>query len=406
MTPLTFAQTEQSSEYEDLEESEEDEEDSQPQVAYSIMNGDLSGNDVDEEEEVVASSGEVRKFHDVLDELLAEFSYDVKKGQLSKLKNLSIRRIRVSEAIPSSYENYLELLLAERIREYSRVKLISCIPCKTRSSRMIEGKLVITSPSTNMAEMQRAADQLEIDNFVDVLLVYHSTHMVLALQAFNTSSKEMVWARTYNSETVKSRYQKMAVDYSQVEKSRPGEDYVPDYRYLVGFGAATVPNVNRETKDASFFSFQLRGSERFDNRKHEFGMLYSLFVRTNTIIEDHPIEDGFVGTTTAEPTTTTNPIPEPFATGHAIYATYTRNFLGAIESYSSIRHGMTVGIGGFMATGYLTSTARLGWDIYFGRRFQTSLGAIYLSKATINLAAEDVTVESGTGGDFVFQLNF
>ena len=42
--------------------------------------------------------------------------------------------------------------------------------------------------------------------FMDAVLVYHTTHMVLAVDVFNAQTKELVWARTYNSETVKSRY--------------------------------------------------------------------------------------------------------------------------------------------------------------------------------------------------------
>ena len=50
-----------------------------------------------------------------------EFGYDVKMGQIKGLKNLSIRKIRVSKAIPRTYETYVEMLLAERIRD---------VPCR------------------------------------------------------------------------------------------------------------------------------------------------------------------------------------------------------------------------------------------------------------------------------------
>ncbi|NRA44938.1 MAG: hypothetical protein HRU09_08290 [Oligoflexales bacterium] len=56
-------------------------------------------NDLEEVNEVadglVASSKTVRRFHEVLDELLAEFGYDVKTGQIKGLKNLAIRKVDV-----------------------------------------------------------------------------------------------------------------------------------------------------------------------------------------------------------------------------------------------------------------------------------------------------------------------
>src|SRR5262245_10886408 len=79
-----------------------------------------------------ANPKQVRLFHEVLEELLNEFGYDVKSGQISGLKNLSIRKVSVSESLPRTYENYVELLIAERVRENSKVRMISCLPCKTK----------------------------------------------------------------------------------------------------------------------------------------------------------------------------------------------------------------------------------------------------------------------------------
>ena len=40
--------------------------------------------------------------------------------------------------------------------------------------------------------------------------------MILGFQIFNTSTQELVWSRVYNSETLHSRFQAMAVDYKQI----------------------------------------------------------------------------------------------------------------------------------------------------------------------------------------------
>lgn len=361
-----------------------------------------------ESETLEASSPTVRRFHEVLDELLAEFGYDIKMGQLKGLKNISIRKVEVSDTLPRSYTSYVELLAAERIREHSKVRIISCIPCKTKKSKLIEGKLYITSPLTNMSEMLRAADQLGIENFMDVVLVYHTTHMVLAFQIFNTSTKEMVWARTYNSETIKSRFQKMAVDYSQIEKSRPGEEYVADFRYVVGVGGAAVPNVAGNAGDSSMLALHLRGSERFNNRKTEFGLQLSYFHSTKSLLNDYPV-DKATNPSTEEietETVTEEDSPKPFTSALAIYAIYCHNFLGQLESYNQTRTGINIGIGGLFATGYLAGTARLGGDIYFGRSFLVSLGGIYIVPSRILVNNDYVKTKGGSGGEIIFAYNF
>lgn len=359
----------------------------------------------------VASSTTIRRFHEVLDELLAEFGYDIKMGQIKGLGNLSIRKVRVSKAIPRTYEEYLEMLLTERIRENSQVRQIACIPCKTRTSSLVEGKLMVTSPATNVAKLESAAAMLGIENFMDAVLVYHSTHMVLAVNIFNAKSKELLWARTYNSETIKSRYQKLAVDYSQVEKSRPGEDYVPEYRFLFGFGGGGIPNVGGTSTDSTMLNLQIRATEKFNNRKTEFGMLLSIYKTTSSLINEYPTDKPEGESTSSEnppevEEKITKPTPRPFQQALGIYGMYGHTFLGAIESYNNVRHALNGGLGVLLATGYFAPSARLGWDIYMGRRFSTNVGLVYIGQSTILVDKETVKTKGGLGGDLVISLNY
>ncbi len=355
------------------------------------------------EDKRIASSTRVRRFHEVLDELLAEFAYDVRMGQLKSLKNVSIRKVDVSDSLPKTYRQYLELLVAERIRENSRVKLISCVPCKTKTSRLVEGKLMITSPTTNVGRMQQAADQLGIDNFIDVVLVYHTTHMVLAMQVFNTGTQELTWARTYNSETIKSRYQKLAIDYKQVKKSRPGEDYVPDYRFLVGLGGGIIPNVNNNSDDSGMIAAMIRGTEKFDNRRHEFGLQLSVYMKKNSILGDHGTSSAISDAPKLEASASEL---TPWTTAIAMYGMYARHLVGSIESYNEVRHGLNVGLGFLMAQSYLTASVRAGWDIYFGKRFATNLAVIGLAPSTDYVSSESVATSAGVGFELGMSINY
>ena len=358
-------------------------------------------------QELNGNSKTVRQFHEVLDELLMEFGYDIKMGQLNGLKNVSIRKVEVSEELPKTYERYIELLIEERIRENAQVKLINCLPCRTRSSLLVDGKLKITSPSHNLGQLNTAAEQLGIDNFMDVILVYHTTHMVLAFQIFNAGTKELVWARAYNSETIKSRFQKMAVDYSQVAQSRVSTEYQPEYKFMFGLGAASIPNVSENANDRTMANLQVRASERFNNRRSDFGLLLSIMSTTASFLKEYPAADGSGTATTVDPDAETSPETKPaaFKAAFAIYGVYGHNFLGNVESYNKARHGVHIGIGPTIATGYLAGTIRAGWDVYFGRRFVTSLAVMELLPTTITLAGKTVKTPGGVGADLVLSLN-
>lgn len=358
----------------------------------------------------VGSAQRVRRFHEVLDELLAEFGYDIKMGQIKGLSNVAIRKVRVSSAIPKTYEDYAEVLLAERIRENSQVKLIACVPCKTKTSQLVDGKLMITSPATNMAKLESTATMLGIENFMDAVLVYHTTHMVLAVDVFNAQTKELVWARTYNSETIKSRYQKLAIDYSQVAKSRPGEDYQPEYRVMWGFGGASLPNVGSSKKDNGMLNLQVRAMEKFNNRKTEFGMMLSVLKTTTSTLKDYPTEEPVQEspTETETPATeaTDDPKPKAYSQAFAVYGMYSHLFLGSVESYNEARHGAHVGLGGLAATGYLAPAFRLGWDIYMGRRFSASFGANYIGASSVLIQGKSIKTKGGAGADVILSVNY
>ena len=361
------------------------------------------------EEAQVADATTIRRFHEVLNELLNEFGYDLKLGQIKGLKNISLRKMDLSTTLPRSYKHYLEMLIAEQVRENSRVRIISCLPCKSKTSRMVDGRLVITSPTTNSLEMTRVANQLGIDYFMDAVLVYHTTHMVLGLQIFNVDSKELVWSRSYNSETIRSRFQKLAVDYSQVEKGEKSDEYVPDFRYSVGLGGAGIPNVGGSTKDSSFMALSFRGSEKFNNRKTEFGVLFNILQSSSALLSDYPVEEATVeqevDATPPEIVLETDQ-PKAFTTALVIFAVYSHNFLGSLENYDRMRHGINFGIGTILASGYLAGAGRLGWDIYFGKRFILSLGGIAVNSSEITVGDTTLKTKGGGGGDVVISYNF
>lgn len=361
----------------------------------------------DLEKERVASSQTVRDFSDVLQSLITEFAYDLKMGQIP-LTSLSIRRVEVSESIPSSYAEYIELLVAEQIHANTNITLINCLPCHSKATRLLSGKLVVTSPNSNLGELKTAAEQLGIAHFMDVMLIYNTTHMILAFQIFKADTKETIWAKSYNSEQVRSRYQGLAIDYSQVKKSRSSDEYVPEYRALIGFGAGTMPNLSHDPTDNRMLTFSIRGVERFDNRHSDFGLQANVHLRTNAFLTQYPTENTITGATATTTTTTssTTPIPKPFTFALGIFGLYAHNFLGSVESYNEVRQGIAIGAGGLMTPGYLAASTLLGWDIFFGRRFAVTISGVYVSKSQLVLATENMTTPSGIGYLLVMSVNF
>ena len=59
-----------------------------------------------------------------------------------------------------------------------------------------------------------------------------------------------------------------------------------------------------------------------------------------------------------------------------------------------------------MSTGYMAASGRVGWDVFFGRRFTSSLSLIFVGPATVVVKGEEVKTKGGAGGDITLSLNF
>jgi len=347
----------------------------------------------DEVLDMPAATGPSRRFHEVLDELMIEFGYDLKLGQVNGIKNLAIRKAEVNEALPAAYRKYLKMLITERIQMNTDVHLINCITCENKYSKITDGKLIVTSPTTNAALLKSSAEQLGIEYFMDVMLVYHPTQMVLAFEIFKSDTNELVWSRAYNSETIRSRYQRLAVDYKQVEKSRNSNEYVPEYRILAGAGMAYLPNLGSSGNKA-MIAAEARATERFNKRHSEFGFSFT-YLKTMASLEKLPV---------TPPATSTTPVP--FQNAFLLNVLYGHYFLGSVEDYDEMRQGFHIGAGALVAGLYFAGTVRLGWDFFFGRRWAITVSGIDVLPSSMLVNAQSVSIKGGFGGEALVSFAF
>lgn len=347
----------------------------------------------------------VRKFNDVLFDLLNEFAYDLKLNQAQAIKNVSIRRVSLSEAIPKSYEAYLESLVTERLRTYSRIRVIQCTTCKVKRSTVENGKLVITSPINNPAELDNIAIQQSIDTWLDVALLYQESGMILAFNAMDSKTKELIWTRTYNSETI---YRKQAgLDPGSENAGKDPDAPRTPSTYVIGVsgGWHLVPNV---TTTSNMLGLNIRMAEQFNFKRSEIGAMVapvvdpSILVSSYDNVEGDPVASGEISSEEEAKKSL-----KPFSFGVALFATYHHMFIKLPENFEIMRWGLHVGIGGIYAPGYITFTARSGGILKFGRKFFLEFAGAYSMPTTISVRNEfTYKTKGGVGADATFGILF
>lgn len=333
-----------------------------------------------------------RNFYDVLEDVMGDFEYDIKNGNVTGLKDLSIRNIAVSENVPASFKAHLELLLTERILRNSKAKVVQCLPCKAKKTTLNGDQVVISSPDTNPAELARIAKSNGIEHFLDAAFLYQPSGMVLSMTITDPDSGSVVWSRSYNSETSRAAAFRRGVDYSQVDDARKSPDYQPTLQFRGTAYYLFEPNMNGMT---GCLGLGFRGVERYDNRKKEVGLELNYLKDSSTLVN---------GSSTAASAATAN---DNIYGGFNLTALFVHgwNFIGEEENFNSVRANLTLGIGGTYTSGYLGGLFRAAWEWRLGKHFAISAIAGYRPSATSYIGTAATDGKSVSGVEFGVGIN-
>ncbi len=317
-----------------------------------------------------------RNFYDVLEDILGDFEYDLKNGNVQGLRDLAIRNLATSENIPPSFKSHLELVITERILKNTKTRVVQCLPCRSKRTTMNGDQVVITSPETNPAELSRIAKMSGISHFMDVAFSYQPSGMVLSMTITEPDTGGIVWSRSYNSETSRAAAFRRGVDYTQVDEARRAAEYKPTIQYRVTAFYMFEPNVGTST---GCLGLGFRGMERYDNRRKEVGFELDYFRDASSFTSDSP-----AGTVNLY-----SGINLTMLFMHAW------NFIGAEENYNTVRGSFFAGIGGTYSSGFLGGLIRTGYEWRLAKHWAVNANLGYRPKSTAFLNATPAGAVSG-----------
>jgi hypothetical protein len=319
-----------------------------------------------------------RNFYEVLDDLLKDFELDLKNGEVSGLKDLSLRNIAVSENIPNSFKSHLDLLLTERILKVTKTRMLQCLPCRSKKATLNNNQLVVSSPDSDPNALSRIAKTLGIENFLDVAFSYQASGILLSMYIIDPESGAIVWSKSYNSETSKAAAVRRGVDFSQVDNTRRETEYAPliQSRFIIYF--LSEPNAS---KTSQCLALGYRMMERYDNRKKEIGFELNYLVDSGTI----------AGTTAGA----TQVLYNSFSMNLTLVFLHAWTFIGEEENYNKIRGSLITGLGGTYASGYLSGLVRVGYEWRLAKHYAVSIVLGYRPSATYFLDTTTSTSISG-----------
>lgn len=322
-----------------------------------------------------STSDKARNFYEVLEDVLGDFEFDLKNANVGGLKDVSIRNVALSENVPPSFKNHIDLLITEKIIKTTKTKVIQCLPCRAKKTTLNGDQITISGTDTNQAELMRIAKATGIEHFLDIAFAYQPAGIVLSLYTIDPDGN-IIWSRTYNSETSRAAAFRRGVDYTQIDEARKVTEYQPALQYRVTIYYLFEPNFSSIT---GCIGAGFRMVERYDNRKKEVGFEANYLKDSSTI----------VGSSTS---TTKNLYSGINLTLLFIHAW---NMIGEEENFNKVRGSLLFGMGGTYASGFLGALARAQYEWRLGKHYATSLTLGYRPSSTAFISGSSAGSISG-----------
>lgn len=330
-----------------------------------------------------------RNFYEVLDDVLGDFEYDLKNGNVSGLKDLSIRNTAISENIPPSFKSHLDLLLTERILKNTKTRLIQCLPCRARKTSLNGDQVVVTSPDSNQQELSRIARTSGISHFLDAAFSYQPSGIVISMYITDPDTGSIIWSRSYNSETSRASAFRRGVDYNQIDEARRQTEYAPTIQNRFTLYYLFTPNLPSTT---GCLALGYRMVERYDNRKKEVGFEANYRVDPTTVVNSS-------GGSSQD-------LYRAFGLNMTLLFLHAWNFIGEEESYNHIRGSFYGALGGVYASGFLAGLARIGYEWRLGKHFGFALNLGYIPPSTAFVAGTSSGTVTGLEYGFGISVLF
>ncbi len=319
-----------------------------------------------------ADAPKQRNFYEVLQDLLADFEYDMKNGNVQGLKDLSIRNVATSENVPPSFRNHLELVTAEKILATTKTRIVQCLQCRARKTTLNQDQMIVSTNEMNPGELARIAKSSGIANFMDIAFSYQSNGMMMSLNITDAENGNVIWSHSYNSETSRAAAYRRGVDLSQVDQSLKSNEYIPSIQYRLAVYYFNEPDIGTRS---GTIALGFRMVERYDNRKKEVGFEMDYMMDVGSI--------SGTSTTSSTTGTTTTLTPKIYSSFNlTLLFVHAWNLIGGEENYNHVRGTIFTGVGGTYASGFLGALARVGYEWRLAKHWAVNAALGYRPTAT------------------------
>ncbi|MFW5968517.1 MAG: hypothetical protein ACOCV2_13420, partial [Persicimonas sp.] len=163
------------------------------------------------------------------------------------LEQETSRRLGVTPNLSADFAGFVEGTIVSSIASQTSVAIKRCVSCDAVRSRQEDGEWVVTMGLAGQDDLEREAERIGVDNFMNAHLSYFPEANVVAMQVdvMRASDGAILWSETYRSDATTAAIlrsgDRVMSRAERVEELERKLEERPEFGYAAHFGISTIP---------------------------------------------------------------------------------------------------------------------------------------------------------------------
>ncbi len=246
----------------------------------------------------VGSSASKITINQIVQEMVDDFTADVKKLNLAAISPMAIRGVATTPNLTPSYSDWVHSQLINSIARHARLNVKRCISCGALTTELDGDEWVVSLGQTTQEELAEVAKNLGVIAFLDVYLAYDpgANTVSMSVQIYRATDGKVLWSETYMSDATTAavlrsgeRLQTREEAYEELVRKIQEKPY---YGYQLTIGMGVIPYDSPSAGSLTGIQIGGRIYEKFGEDKR---LLYGLHGESFIKIGENAIAGAFVG---------------------------------------------------------------------------------------------------------------
>ncbi|MFW5967549.1 MAG: hypothetical protein ACOCV2_08535 [Persicimonas sp.] len=185
--------------------------------------------------------------YQLVEEMTDELVADLNDLDQSVISPMAVRKLGVTPNLSADFASFAEATVISSISSQSSLTVKRCAGCDAVRSRQEDGEWVVTMGLAEQEDLEREAERIGVENFLNAHLSYFPGANVVGMQVeiMRASDGAILWSETYRSDSTTAAIlrsgDRIMSRAERVEELERKLEERPEFGYAAHFGVSQIP---------------------------------------------------------------------------------------------------------------------------------------------------------------------